>query len=223
MVLSQEMKDRAMKIDTGLLGHYMEKGFVDSTIQPVDDSFKILGPAFTVKITGKYTALLYYAMRRAPEGSVIVIDRGGDRELACCGEGVARVAKKLNLEGIVVDGPNTDTVGIKKLGFPVFSNGRSVATTTVTHAAGTYNVPVQCGGVTVSPGDLIFGDADGIIVVPPDEFDATLTLGESAAKREAVIFGKIETDDLRNNPIFDEIIVEEHLFRSGETIHLPTK
>lgn len=216
MTLSREMKDRAMRIDPGLLGHYLEKGFVDSSIRPVDDTFKILGPAYTVKITGKYTALLYYAMRRAPEGSVIVIDRGGDRNFACCGEGVARVAKKLNLEGIVVDGPNTDTVGIKKLGFPVFSNGRSVATTTVAQAAGTYNVPVQCGGVTVSPGDLIFGDADGIIVLPPNEFDAILAMGESAAKREAEIFRKIETDDLRDEPIFDEAKVEDHLRRSGE-------
>ena len=211
MKLSKEIIQRAMKIDPAMLGHYMSSGFMNTDIMPVDDSYKILGPAYTVRFTGKYSALLYYAMRRAPEGSVIVIDRGGEDIHACCGEGVARVARSLNLAGIVIDGPSTDTTGIRELDFPVFSTGRSPITTTVAEAEGDYDVPVSCGGVVVNPGDIIFGDADGIVVIPADEFEGRLEMGEAATKREVVLFAKIAEGNLRNEPLFDEEKVETML------------
>ena len=211
MTLGNEIVKRAMKIDPAMLGHYMSSGFMDTNIMPVDDRYKIVGPAYTVRFTGKYSALLYYAMRRAPEGSIIVIDRGGENIHACCGEGVARVAKSLNLAGIVIDGPSTDTSGISKLNFPVFSTGRCALTTTVAEAAGEYNVPVSCGGVVVNPGDIIFGDADGIVVIPADEFEGRLEMGEAATKREGVLFAKIAEGNLRNEPLFDEAVVEKML------------
>lgn len=209
MALSIEMIKRAMKIDPAMLGHYMDKGFMNTGIRPIDDHFKIVGPAYTVRFSGKYSAILYYAMRRAPEGSVVVIDRGGENRHACCGEGVARVAQSLNLAGLVIDGPSTDTVGIKKVGLPVFSTGRSPLTTTVAQSEGDFNVPVNCGGVIVNPGDIIFGDADGVVVIPEDEFEDRLQMGEAATAREGILFAKIAEGKLRDEPLFDEEKVEK--------------
>lgn len=208
MNFTKEIIERAMKIDPAMIGHYLEDGFMNTSIKPVDEKFKIIGPAYTVRFSGRYSAMLYYAMRRAPEGSVIVIDRVGEGRYACCGEGVARVAKSLKLAGIVIDGPNTDTMGIKKLGFPVFSTGKSPVTTVVAEAQGDYNIPVNCGGIVVNPGDIIFGDADGVIVSPSNEFEKLLEKGEASTKRESKLFAKIDEGNIRQEPLFPEDKVE---------------
>lgn len=208
MALSSELIERAMKIDPAMLGHYMDKGFMNTGIRPVDDNYKIVGPAYTVRFSGKYSAILFYAMRRAPEGSVVIVDRGGENRHACCGEGVTRVAQSLNLAGIVIDGPSTDTVGIKKLDFPVFSTGRSPLTTTVAQSEGDFNVPVNCGGAIVNPGDIIFGDADGVVVIPENEFVERLEMGEAATARESVLFATIAEGNIRHEPLFNEEKVE---------------
>lgn len=215
MSLTKDLIERAMKIDPAMIGHYIQGGFMNQKIKPVDEKYKIIGPAFTVSIPGKYSAILYYAMRRAPEGSIIVVDRMGDDRYACCGEGVARVAKNLKLGGIVIDGPSTDTLGIKKLNFPVFSTGRSPVTTTVKEAEGNYNKPISCGGVSVSTGDIIFGDADGVIVIDKDEFEDTLVNAEKMLDNEKKLFSKIDTEDMRKEPLFPEKKVKELLAKKG--------
>ncbi len=215
MKLTKSLIERAMKIDPAMIGHYIDKGFMSQKIKPVDEDYKIIGPAYTVRIPGKYSAILYYAMRRAPEGSIIVIDRMSDNRYACCGEGVVRVAKKLNLGGIVIDGPNTDTLGIKKMDFPVFSTGRSPVTTTVKEAEGDYNEAISCGGVSVNTGDIIFGDADGVIVIDKDDFEATLVKAEEMLDNEKKLFKKIENENMRKEPLFSEEKVEKYLIKKN--------
>ncbi len=213
MSFSKEIAKRAMKVDPALIGHYIEGGFMDLSIKPVDEQFKLIGPAFTIQFAGRNPAMLSYAMRRAPKGSVLVIDRMGDTTFACIGEGMARIAKSLNLAGIVISGPSTDTMGIKNLGLPVFSTGSSPVTTARAKGEinGNYEVPVSCGGIVVSPGDIIFGDIDGVIVSPPNQFEELLVHAEASTAKEKEFFAEIESLNIRENSLRDETEVESFL------------
>ena len=73
-----------MKTSPAQVGHFIEGGFMDSAIQAVDESFKVVGPAFTISLPTNDNAMLYYAMKQAPKGSVLVISRLGEDRFACC-------------------------------------------------------------------------------------------------------------------------------------------
>lgn len=171
-MLSEELYQKAMRTDPAQVGHFIEGGFMAPRIQAVSESFKLLGPAFTISLPTNDNAMLYYAMKQAPKGSVLVISRLGESRFACCGEIVVLSAKSLGMAGIVVDGPCTDSRRIKEIGLPVFAAGRSAVTNTIMAINGTYGQPVSCGGAVVCPGDIIFGDADGVIVAKPEGFEA---------------------------------------------------
>lgn len=185
-MLSEELYQKAMRTDPAQVGHFIEGGFMDPRIQAVSESFKLLGPAFTISLPTNDNAMLYYAMKQAPKGSVLVISRLGENRFACCGEIVVLSAKSLGMAGIVVDGPCTDSRRIKEIGLPVFAAGRSAVTNTIMAINGAYGQPVSCGGTVVCPGDIIFGDADGVIVAKPEGFEALVdrALADDAEEEE---------------------------------------
>lgn len=185
MVLPEEIIERFMAIDPAQVGHYIEGGYMSPEIKPIDPDYKIIGPAYTVRVTAKDSTSVYYGLLNAPEGSVMVIDRCGDETFACVGEIVACVAKKRGVAGIVVDGPATDSKPIRRMRYPVFSKGLSPVATNLQGLSGQVNVTVQCGGAVVNPGDLIFGDADGVIVIPPERALELLEKAEKATENEA--------------------------------------
>lgn len=169
MEFTEEIRQRLLKTSPAQIGHYIEGGYMSPAIKPIYEEAKIVGPAYTVRLVSNDSVTLYYAMEKAPKGSVIVIDRGGDATYACCGEIVACAAKELGLAGIVVDGPATDSIAIKEMKFPIFSRGLSAVTTRFLGVSGQYNIPVSCGGVTVTPGDIVMGDADGVICMSVED------------------------------------------------------
>lgn len=185
----KELFERALKVDPAQIGHYVQGGFMNMTIKPVSDDMKVIGPAFTIRLPGKDNSMLYYAMKKAPKGSVIVIDRMGDQRISCFGEIATLSAKTLGMAGVVIDGPSTDTRAIKELNFPVFSTGRSAVTNVLQGFDGEYGIPVNCGGAVVCPGDIVYGDIDGVIVAPPDRFEEFVQKAE-AADRNEVLFKK---------------------------------
>ena len=185
MEWTPELVKRFMSTDPATYGHFHGVSFMMPRIKPVSRSMKMIGPAYTARILGKDSCAMYKAIQEAPGGSVLVIDRAGDEVFACVGEMVARNARALGLAGIVIDGPATDSVWIDRMGFPVFCAGISVATTNVWGLSGQYDIPVNCGGAVVHPGDIVFGDADGVIVMPPDNSEAYLAKAEAATVREA--------------------------------------
>ena len=148
----EELFQLALTTDPAQIGHSVQGGYMTG-IFPISDHLKVIGPAFTIRLPGTDNAMLYYAMKQAPKGSVIVIDRMGDKRIACLGEMVARSAKVLGMAGIVVDGPNTDTRAIREMDFPVFSTGRACVTNTFKGLDGEYGIPVNCGGCVCAPAD----------------------------------------------------------------------
>jgi len=152
---------------------------LDPSIKPLQDSYKVAGRAFTVKIPSGDNTMVLKAIKEASPGDVLVIDAKGESYRAVAGDFVVSLAKKLGIAGIIVDGVIRDLIGVRSLNFPVFSRGTTVAAS-FKNGAGEINVPISCGGVPIAPGDIIVGDADGVVVIP--QADAEKVLEKALAK-----------------------------------------
>ena len=193
--LSQEIRDRFMKVEPAAIGHHITRGFMRPDIKPVCDEMKVVGPAYTVRLTERDSSALYAAIQKAPKGSVIVVDRAGDHTFACVGEFFAEMTRQCGMAGIVIDGPATDKLALKAMGFPVFCTGFSPVTSNVTGTSGEIEIDIECGGAVVRTGDIILGDADGVIVVPENYMPyleaAEKKAADEAARREALKNGLV--------------------------------
>ncbi len=184
-MLDEKTIQRFLNVDPATVGHYIGGGYMRPEMKPVKrDDQRMVGEAYTVRISGRDSCELYYAIYTAPKGSVIVVDRCGDDTFACCGEMVVRFAMSRGMAGIVIDGPATDSRAIEKLGFPVFCTGISAVTTNIYGVTGETNIPICCSGAIVHPGDIVFGDADGVVVLPPDGYEEALCKAEASVARE---------------------------------------
>ncbi|MEH7235605.1 RraA family protein [Bacillus sp. JJ1562] len=142
-----------------------ELGNIHSSIKPLNDNYHLVGRAFTVKMPVGDNYMVLKGIKEAKPGDVLVVDAKGDTHRAIAGDFVVGMAKTLGLGGIVVDGVIRDINGIKKLNFPVFCKGTTVAASGK-FGEGQLNVPISCGGASIHPGDIIVGDADGVVVIP---------------------------------------------------------
>lgn len=191
-----ELVDRFKRIHPSELGHVIEYGFMDADIRPVaSKSCYIVGPALTVRITPTDSAMVYKALDLAQPGDIIVIDNQGERRHSCWGEVTTLNSLQKKLTGAIVDGPVTDSTRIKELEFPVFSRSSSNLTTKLIGFRGDINIPVQCGNVTVNPGDIVCGNEDGVVVVPLNQADSLIKLAEQAEDKEAVRQERIAAGD----------------------------
>lgn len=187
MELTAEIYDRFMKVDPATVGHHIGGGFMRPEMKPLNKNVKMVGPAYTIRMEGRDSAPLHYAFTKAPKGSVLVIDRCGDHTYAPIGEIVALYAQCQEFAGIVIDGVVTDSRAIEKQDFPLFCTGISVVTTAILGVSGKVDIPVCCCGACVNPGDIVFGDADGVIVLPQEGYEEALVKAEIAIAKEEEI------------------------------------
>ncbi len=144
---------------------------MDTRIRPVWRGARLAGPAYTVRTPPGEHRAVREAADLAPAGAVIVIDGGGGQiECALWGDKLSKLALDRGLAGLVVDGAVRDVDGIEALGFPVFAVA-AVPTPPARNLEGELDVPITCGGLTVRPGDWVYGDADGVVVVPAELHD----------------------------------------------------
>ncbi len=151
------------------------RGTVDGRIHPLSHSTRVAGPAFTIEIRPGDNLMIHAAMAMAKPGDILVIDGKADRNCALMGSIMLNACKKLGLGGVVIDGAHRDTEELLELGFPVYSVGANPNGPTK-YVPGRINWPISCGGVAVSPGDLIVGDADGVVVIEREKAEAMLEL-----------------------------------------------
>jgi regulator of RNase E activity RraA len=164
--------------DTAKVGDAMAAyGIMDHRIKPIRLGMRLLGPAVTVLTRPGDALFIQKAADVAQAGDVIVVDAGGFEEGAVIGERIAYYMHSRGIRGIVVDGAVRDTAGIAEIGFPSFAKA---VTPRIfgTVGPGAINVPIQCGGVPVNPGDLILGDDDGVVVVPCADVARVLDLAD---------------------------------------------
>jgi len=141
----------------------------------------LLGTAFTVRVPAGNNLMFNRAIDLAQPGDVIVVDGGGYLERALCGEIMMSHAKKRGLAGFIVNGCIRDTEAAAKIDFPVYALGQS-PNGPLKNGPGEINTPVVCGGMVIMPGDILVGDADGLVVVHPED---AAEVAAKAAKQNA--------------------------------------
>ena len=117
-------------------------------------------------------------------GDVVAVDGGGRADAAVLGDIVSGALARRGVVGVVVDGAVRDVEGIDEVGLPTFARGTHPATGS-NEGPGAINVPVQVGGVVVRPGDVVRGDASGVVVVPREHLDTVIALTRTVEQREA--------------------------------------
>ena len=161
------------KVGDAMAGH----GIAHHEIKPLAPGMRLCGPAVTVLTRPGDALFVQKAADVARAGDVIVCDAGGGLEAAVIGERIGFYMQSRGIAGFLVDGAVRDKPGLVDLGFPTFARG---VTPRIygSLGPGAINVPIQCGGIPVSPGDLILGDDDGVVVVPRDDAARVLALAD---------------------------------------------
>lgn len=161
-------------------------GALPSAIKPVAPDMRIAGPAFTVHIPAGDNLYIHRALYQASPGDVLVISTSGGIEWGYWGDILNEAAMAQKLGGLVIDGGVRDVVGLSTMAFPVFSNGICLnGTIKGFQATAWLRQPVRIGDVVVKQGDLIVGDRDGVVVLPPESVAITLTQGAAREQDEA--------------------------------------
>jgi RraA family protein len=183
-------------------------------LRPMHDGGAMAGAAFTVKTRPGDNLLVHKALDIAEPGDIVVVDAGGDLSNAIIGEIMATYAALRGLGGIVINGAIRDSAALRAGRLPVYAAG-------VTHRGpykdgpGEINVPVALDGMVIAPGDLIIGDADGLLCVPLGEVDAVYQAARAKQLAEEQILA-----DLHAGKAPDRAWVDETLTRLGCAIEL---
>jgi len=179
------------KMVTPHLSDSMERLYAGGhPLRPMHKEGKLAGPAFTVKTAAGDNLLVHRALDTARPGDVIVVDAGGWLDNAIIGELMMSRAKQRGVAGIVIWGAIRDSAEIGAGSYPVFAAG-------VTHRGpykngpGEINVPVVIGGMPVNPGDIIVGDADGLVAVPQESAERILASAKSILEKETASMKQI--------------------------------
>src|SRR3954447_550997 len=188
-----------------LTGALYRRGLRNMFLQDVSplkfDQPKMVGLAFTMRFIPSredkngpgvkdLARIQPKAMEECPPGYVLVVDSRGDARAASAGDLYIGRLKARGCAGIVTDGGLRDSEGILKTGLPTYSRRPTSPPSPIVHHPADLNLPIGCGGVAVYPGDIIVGDCDGVVVIPPDIVDevaeeaAATTLYDEFAEQE---------------------------------------
>ena len=151
----------------------------------------LAGPALTVRARPGDNLMLHKAIDMAQPGDVIVVDAGGDLTNSLMGELMLAYAVKRGVAGFVLNGAIRDADAFRQVNLPVYAAG-------VTHRGpykdgpGEINVPIAIDGMVIEPGDLVLGDADGVLAVSYDAAEAVLAATQAKQDAEAQQMAAIE-------------------------------
>ena len=179
---AQELIDCFAGLPVANIADMMNRMFcINARIRPMNTA-PLLGPAFTIKCRPGDNLLLHKALDMAMPGDILVVDAQGDMSNSIIGELMVLWAMKRGLGGFIIDGAIRDIGTLKNVRIPIYAAGITPAGP-YKDGPGEINVPVVCGGVVVSPGDILVGDEDGVVVIRPE--DAPDLLKKTRAKNLA--------------------------------------
>lgn len=166
-------------VETGPVGDALGRSAaMDAAIKPVVAGARVVGTAVTVRTRPCDNLAIYKGLDVAGPGDVLVVAVKGYPTHSVWGDLTSEIARTKGLAGMVTDGMVRDVAGLTSVGLPVFARGLT-PNSPQKDGPGEINVPVVCGGVIVNPGDIVVGDADGVVVVPKDR--AAEVLGQVKA------------------------------------------
>ena len=140
---------------------------LSSAIRLVSKPFagSMAGPALTVKVRPGDNLLLQKALNMCREGDVVIVSNAGDDSQALIGENMVGYLQYKKAGGLVVDGPVRDIAALKNCPMPIYARGTTPGGP-FKDGPGEVNVPIACGNIHVTPGDIVLGDEDGVIIIP---------------------------------------------------------
>lgn len=182
---TEELSARLGAIPTPNIGDAMERlGLLHGSIKAVWPGCRLAGPAFTVWTRAGDNAFLHRALAEAARGDVVVVNGEGDETRALMGELMGARARNAGIAGFVIDGAVRDSDGLMQLGVPVFARATSAAGP-YKNGPGKIGCPIAVGGVAVLPGDIVVGDADGVVVISRSRAEQVVTDAEAIQQDEA--------------------------------------
>ena len=158
-------------------------GVVGPGIGRIAGGAEFCGPAVTVWTKPGDILFVLKMPDVTRPGDVVAVDGGGRADAAVLGDIISGALVRGGVVGVVVDGAVRDVEGIDEVGLPTFARGTHPATGS-NEGPGAINVPVQVGGVVVHPGDVIRGDASGLVVVPREHLDTVIAMTRTVEQRE---------------------------------------
>jgi 4-hydroxy-4-methyl-2-oxoglutarate aldolase len=193
------------------------RGTLDGRIQPLSPSMRLAGPAFTIEVRPGDNLMIHAAMSMAKPGDILVIDGKADRTCALMGSIMVNACKKMGLGGVVIDGAVRDTEELRELGFPVYAicanpNGPTK------FVPGRINWPISCGGIAVRAGDLLVGDADGVVVVEREKAASLLEAAEKKVADERARIAEIAAGKNLKPGWLDGSLRAAGVLKEGETL-----
>src|SRR5215831_11851083 len=174
---------RASKLDTTALSDALDRLGIPGqclNIKPLDHRFRLAGRAFTLLYgpAGILPGTVGDFIEDVPEDSVIVIDNGGRENATVWGDILTMVAHHRKIAGTVIDGACRDTNLAREINYPIFSRSYSMRTGKDRVQLDAVNAPVNIGDAKILPGDLLRGDADGVIAIPQIHENEVLAIAE---------------------------------------------
>ena len=190
--MSDTNVERASRLDTATLSDALDR------LGLVGQCYRIQPRSTASRMTGRAWTLLYgpaaspagtvgdYIDDVAP-GQVIVLDNGGRDNATVWGDILTEIAHRKGIAGTLIDGINRDVALSLELGYPIYSRGHWMRTGKDRVQVEATQVPVNIGDVRVAPGDLIRGDADGVVVIAREHEDKVLAAAEEIQRAEDAI------------------------------------
>lgn len=193
------------------------RGALHGRIQPLAPTMRFAGTAITVEVRPGDNLMIHAAMAIARPGDVIVVDGKGDLSSALMGEIMSQQCVALGVAAVVIDGAVRDSEAIRELQFPMFAAGLNPNGPTKS-IAGRLNHPISIGGVTVHPGDLVVGDADGVTVIERAKAAAMLPLAHEKVKAETARIHGIRNRQALRPAWLDGALRAAGVIKDGETL-----
>src|SRR5690625_1913382 len=170
-------------------------GLMRPYMRPVYQGAKLCGPAVTVLLQPSDNWMLHVAAEQLQAGDVVVAACTTESDAGFFGELLATSFRARGGVGLVIDGGVRDVSELEAMDFPVFAKTIH-ARGTVKETLGSVNVPVNCASATVHPGDVVVGDADGVVVVPRDRVAAVADASQARETKEAGVRERLAAGEL---------------------------
>lgn len=196
-----ELLNKLSRVEFPTLGHYLEDGFCSLEIRSLVPGPRMIGTASTVRIPDFDAAAVNQAILQLQPGEVLVLDMDGDIGHAPVGAVTVAAAESRGAAGILVDGVVTDINELSsssggRVPLPIYARGTSCRTTKRKGSGQSeFGVPVSVGGVTVNQGDIVLGDANGVLVVPAETVEAVVGLALASDDAEPGILRRIASGE----------------------------
>lgn len=210
---SKELIKKFRKIPSSIISDCLNRYYgMNAEIRPIFQGIRLCGPALTIQSMAGNNMMSHLALTFAEQGDVLVIDGRGYLGNAVWGGVQTVYATQRGVAGLVLDGAIRDVEVMRKMRFPVFCKGITPAGP---HKGWTdsINVPIQCGGIPVHPGDLIVGDDDGVAVVPIEHIKEIYRESVERMKKEKLWLkeigkGKSSLDAVGLRKMLDKMDIE---------------